>query len=141
MADLKHQIPIDATPEKVYASIASQNGMQSWWTADTKMDEKVGGKAEFGFNKRQMVFRMKIEKLNPGKQVVMSCHGDHPEWDGTTLTWNISREDGVTVLRFNHSGWKSVTDFFASCNSTWGELMFRLKNSAEGKPPGPHWRE
>ncbi len=60
MADLKHQIPIDATPEKVYASIASQNGMQSWWTADTKMDEKVGGKAEFGFNKRQMVFRMKI---------------------------------------------------------------------------------
>jgi hypothetical protein len=24
-----------------------------------------------------------------------------------------------------------------SCNTTWGELMFRLKSVAEGKPRGP----
>lgn len=54
---------------------------------------------------------MKIEKLEPGKQVVWSCHGDHPEWAGTALTWNDSSENGTTVLRFTHSGWKSVTDF------------------------------
>jgi uncharacterized protein YndB with AHSA1/START domain len=141
MPDLHHQIPVNATPEKVYASIATEKGMRSWWTADTQMDEKVGGKAEFGFGKRQMVFRMEIEKLEPGKRVQMSCHGDHPEWNGTTLTWKVDHENGATMLRFEHGGWKSVTDFFAMCNSTWGELMFRLKDFAEGKDPGPHWRE
>ncbi len=88
-----------------------------------------------------MVFRMKVEKLEPGKLVVWSCQGEHPEWAGTTLTWNISNKGGITVLRFTHGGWKSVSDFFATCNSMWGELMYRLQGYLEGRNPGPHWRE
>src|SRR5215467_14215146 len=91
MASLKFTVPINAPPEKVYAAVATQAGMRSWWTADTKMEEKVGGKAEFGFEKHQMVFRMTIERLDPGRCVVMTCHGDQPEWNGTTLRWDIAR--------------------------------------------------
>jgi uncharacterized protein YndB with AHSA1/START domain len=141
MAEMKHQIPIKAAPEKVYAAITSQTGLRGWWTADTKADEKAGGKAEFGFDKRGMVFRMTIEKLDPGKRVVWSCHGDHPEWDGTVLTWELSPQDGSTNLRFNHSNWKAASDFYATCNSSWGELMHRLRDYAEGRNPGPHWKE
>lgn len=141
MAQIKHQIPINTTPEKVYSALATQTGLRSWWTADTTADEKVGGKAEFGFDRRGMVFRMKIEKLAPGKSVVWSCHGDHPEWAGTRLTWDIAGEGPTTVLRFTHSDWKSFSEFCAMCNSTWGELMYRLKGYLEGKNPGPHWTE
>jgi uncharacterized protein YndB with AHSA1/START domain len=141
MAELKHQIPINAAPAKVYAALATSAGLRGWWTADAKADEKAGGQAEFGFDKRQMVFRMTIDTLTSNRQVVWQCHGDHPEWNGTTLSWDIEREDGATVLRFTHGGWKSVTDFCASCNSTWGELMHRLRDYAEGKNPGPHWKE
>jgi len=141
MAEIKHQILINTTPEKVYAALATQAGLRSWWTADSTADEKPGGKAEFGFDKRQMVFRMKIDKLEPGKQVVWTCYGDHPEWNGTTLTWQIAREGKATVLRFAQSGWKSVSNFCATCNSTWGELMYRLKGYLEGRNPGPHWKE
>jgi uncharacterized protein YndB with AHSA1/START domain len=141
MPDLKHQVPIDAPPARVYAAFSTQNGMRNWWTADTKMDERVGGKAEFGFDKRAMVFRMHIEKLDLGKQFVMQCQGDHPEWDGTTLTWTIDSPVDKTIVRFTHSGWKEVTEFCASCNSMWGNLMFRLKGYLEGKNPGPQWTE
>jgi hypothetical protein len=34
-------------------------------------------------------------------------------------------------------GWRSETDYFLNCNTTWGELMYRLKSAAEGKPRGP----
>ena len=68
MADLSHQVPIDAPAAKVYAAIATQNGMRNWWTADTQMEETTGGKAEFGFDKRGMVFRMDIKALE-------SAHG------------------------------------------------------------------
>jgi hypothetical protein len=105
------------------------------------MDEKAGGKAEFGFDRRGMVFRMVVKKLDTGKQVVMQCHGDHPEWAGTTLTWTVDREGEKTILRFDHSGWREVTDFCASCNSMWGNLMFRLKGYVEGRNPGPQWTE
>ena len=141
MPDLKHQVPIDASPAKVYAAIATQNGMRGWWTADTKMDEKPGGKAEFGFDQRRMVFRMDIKKLDSGKQVVMQCHGDHPEWAGTTLTWTIEQADGKSILHLDHGGWKAVTDFCAGCNSMWGNLMFRLKHFAETGKANPQWTE
>lgn len=141
MAEFKHQIPISAPAEKVYAALATSTGLKGWWTADSKADEKVGGKAEFGFDRRSVVFRMTIEKLDPGKQVAWICRGDDPEWTGTSLTWTITPEDKGSTLRFTHSGWKSVGDYFAMCNSTWGELMYRLKNYVEGRNPGPHWKE
>jgi NAD(P)-dependent dehydrogenase (short-subunit alcohol dehydrogenase family) len=59
MPDLHHHIQVNASPDRVHAAIAPQEGMRSWWTVDTQMDERVGGKAEFGFNKRATVFRMK----------------------------------------------------------------------------------
>lgn len=141
MAEIKHQIAIDATPEKVYAALATNSGLGSWWTADSRTDAKVGGKAEFGFDKRQTVFRMTIEKLEPGKEVVWRCHGDPEEWNGTTLVWTIARDGNGSVLRLTHRGWRAVTDYFAMCNSTWGELIYRLKACLEGKNPGPHWTE
>jgi uncharacterized protein YndB with AHSA1/START domain len=141
MADQQHQIPIQAPPEKVYAALTTSEGLRGWWTADSKAEAKPGGKAEFGFDKRGMVFRMMIEKLEPGRLVVWRCMGDHPEWDGTSLTWKISSENGTTMLRFTHGDWKGTTDFYALCNSTWGELMYRLKDYVEGRNPGPHWKD
>jgi hypothetical protein len=32
-----------------------------------------------------------------------------------------------------------MTDFCASCNTMWGNLLFRLKDSLEGNPRGPQW--
>ena len=142
MADLRFIVPIDATPDKVFAAVGTQAGMRGWWTADTQMEERVGGKAEFGFDKRAFIFRMTIEKLDPSRCVIMKCHGDNPEWNGTTLRWDIaSNEGGGASLRFVHSGWREVTDFCSSCNAMWGNLMFRLKDSLEGKGRGPQWKD
>jgi uncharacterized protein YndB with AHSA1/START domain len=141
MAELRHQIPINATPERVFAALATQAGLRNWWTVDATADEKVGGKADFGFDNRQTVFRMKIEMLEPGKQVVWSCHGEQPEWNGTVLRWDIAREGKVTMLRLTQGGWKSMSEMYAMCNSSWGELMHRIRDYVEGKNPGPHWQQ
>ncbi len=141
MAEIRHLISIEAPPERVYAAVATQAGLRSWWTADTTSDDKAGGEAEFGFDRRGMTFRMTIEKLDPGHMVVWNCRGDNPEWVGTTLTWIVTPEGTGSLLRFTQSGWKAMTDMVATCNSTWGELMYRLKDYVEGKHPGPHWRE
>jgi hypothetical protein len=42
-----------------------------------------------------------------------------------------------TLVRFAHAGWQAETDYFTSCHTTWGELVFRLKAAAEGKSRGP----
>lgn len=140
MADLHHEISIDASPEKVYEAIATQEGLRGWWTGDSVAESRVGSVAEFGFYNRQFLFRMRIDELTPDKRVVWSCLGDHDEWRGTRLTWDISRKNGATLLHFVHGNWRSTTNFFASCNSTWGMLMYRLKDYVEGKASGPYWK-
>ena len=135
MADLLHQIDIKASPQQVYAALTTPSGLAGWWTADAHAEQKIGGKAEFGFNKRGAVYRMTINALDPGKQVVWSCQGDNPEWQGTTLTWTITADGAGSVLRFTHRGWKSASDFFAMCNSTWGVPLEGLSGRQRSGSP------
>lgn len=59
------------------------------------------------------------------------------EWDGTRIVFRLKEDQGKTTVRFAHADWKAETYYFVSCNTTWGELMYRLKAAAEGKTPGP----
>ncbi len=95
----------------------------------------------FGFDRRQVVFRMRVDELVPAERVAWSCIGEQPEWVGTRLTWSIARAGNSTTLSLVHSDWRSVTPFLASCNSMWGHLMHRLRDQLEGKAPGPRWTE
>ena len=67
----------------------------------------------------------------------MDSAGSVSYLDQATLT---SKENG-TILRFAQSKCKAYSDLCATCNSTWGELMYRLKDYVEGRNPGPHWKE
>jgi uncharacterized protein YndB with AHSA1/START domain len=141
MPDLLHEIFVDAPAEKVYLALATQSGLSGWWTADTVMEARVGGSAQFGFDRRATVFRMIVEELVPSKRVVWSCQGDVDEWKDTRLTWELSPKERGSVVQFRHANWREASHFFAICNSSWGELMYRLKNYVEGRNPGPHWKE
>jgi uncharacterized protein YndB with AHSA1/START domain len=141
MVDLHHSVPVAASPDRVYAAVATQAGMQGWWTRDTTMIPQPGGKADFGFDKRSALFHMVIDDLRPNRGIRMTCSGDHPEWAGTTLEWTIAETPEGSVLKFEHRGWREVTDFCASCNSMWGNLMFRLKAFVETGKPAPQWTE
>ncbi|HKV43794.1 MAG TPA: SRPBCC domain-containing protein [bacterium] len=128
-----------ASPEKVYEALVTSEGLRGWWTADSTADAQIGGVAEFGFDSRGTVFRMRIEERRPAARVVWACVGGPQEWQGTRLTWSSPPRRGGTALRFTHADWRAPTPRFASCNSMWGALMFRLKDYVEGKRPGPRW--
>jgi uncharacterized protein YndB with AHSA1/START domain len=141
MPDLQHEIFVNAPAEKVYAALTTQNGLRGWWTTDATIEGRVGGSAQFGFDKRATVFRMKVEELTPSKRVVLSCHGDVDEWKGTRLTWEIVPKDRGSIVQFRRANWREATHLFAICNSSWGELMHRLKDYSVGKNRGPLWTE
>lgn len=53
------------------------------------------------------------------------------------IVFDFPDKNSGTMLRFSHADWKAETDYVLACNTTWGELMFRLKACAEGKTRGP----
>ncbi len=136
MPDIKHSIPIAARPESIYPLVATAKGFTHWWAEDVT---EPAGIVELGFFKRATVYRLRVKTNNAPQHAEWGCEsGD--EWSGTFLSFHLEPTGAGTLLRFAHAGWKAETDYFIACNTTWGELMYRLKAAAEGKTPGPLFR-
>ena len=133
MADIQHAIQIAAAPETIYPLIATAGGFGQWWATD--ITESAGG-VELGFFNRATVYRLRLVADQPPMHADWVCEtGD--EWNGTHVAFRLGGRASGTQVRFTHGGWRAETDYFTSCNTTWGELMYRLKAAAEGKGRGP----
>jgi uncharacterized protein YndB with AHSA1/START domain len=133
MPDIRHAVQIAAKPEAIYPLSATGQGFAQWWAADVTEGE---GAVTLGFFKRNTIYRLRLKVNEPPGLAEWTCEtGD--EWNGTRILFELQRRESGTTLLFTHGGWRSETDYFRNCNTTWGELMYRLKSVAEGKPRGP----
>lgn len=133
MPDIIHSIQIAAKPEAVYPLVAAAKGFAQWWAADVIEPD---GAVELRFFNRTTEYRLRLQANQPPLQAEWVCETGK-EWSGTRIVFRLTAGGPGTVLRFTHAGWQAETDYFVSCNTTWGELMFRLKAAAEGKSRGP----
>lgn len=133
MPDIQHAVQIEGTPETVYPLVATAQGFGQWWATDITESQ---GAVELGFFNRATVYRLRLKVDRPPIDANWVCEtGD--EWNGTQIAFRLEGRASRTLVRFTHGGWRSETDYFTSCNTTWGELMYRLKSAAEGKSRGP----
>ena len=133
MADINHSVEISAKPEQVYSLVATGRGFGQWWATDIT---EAGDIIELGFFNRASIYRLRPAIEQSAAKAEWMCEsGD--EWSGTRIAFQMETTKTGTLLRFAHSGWRTASDYFIACNTTWGALMFRLKAAAEGKTPGP----
>ena len=145
MANIRHALIIGAPAEKVYHAITTQAGLRSWWTPDTTTEANNIFRFPFG----PTYFKeMKVTTLKPYEEVKWTCIAGADEWIGTTLSFKLDEGDQqtisnahpeilgqlqqnnnslVTLLRFQHDGWKKETPMHAECNYTWGQFLRSLK--------------
>jgi len=132
MPDIKHSIVIEAAAERVYELTASGVGFAKWWAQDVRQGSDL---ITLGFFKRSTEYQLQPIRLAAPRHAEWLCQSGK-EWKNTRLIFEFAGMNGRTSLRFTHAGWQAETEYFTSCNTTWGELMFRLKAAAEGKKPG-----
>jgi len=130
---MRHSIQVSASPEAVYPLVATAAGLAQWWAADVV---EIGGEVELGFFNRATVYRLKAIVEAPPSRFEWLCETGR-EWPGTRLLFHLEAAGGGTLVRFTHAEWQAETDYFVSCTTVWGELMYRLKAAAEGRPRGP----
>ena len=133
MPDIKHAILISMTADPIYSLVATAHGFSRWWAADVT---DASGVVELGFFNRTTVYRLRLTANRPPTRAEWICESGG-EWNQTRLVFQIEPSTSGTLLRFVHGDWRAETDYFTACNTTWGELMFRLKAVAEGQPEQP----
>ena len=144
MAEITHRIGIRSSPAQVYQALSTIDGLAHWWTEETAGDERVGGKITFTFRtdtgdiKGQMT--MQVQELNPEQNVKWRCVDGPAEWIGTDITFDLSQQDGQTIIVFGHKHWPEAAEFMAHCSMKWAVFLLSLREYVEtGKgKPSPH---
>jgi uncharacterized protein YndB with AHSA1/START domain len=138
--DSLHEIPISAPASKVFDAWTTKDGLRSWWTTDVTTPNSSDGNYVFAFDGGKVKFHFRIVEEVAGVSARwLGVRGtDMPdEWVGTEIDVRISPADqGRTRLQFAHRNWRSIEGAYCACNTTWGELMFRLRDACEGRPRG-----
>lgn len=127
--EIRINVVIKVTPEKIYKAVTTQEGLASWWCKQTTAKPEAGFVNIFIFGK----FRneMKVAKLIPSKKVEWKCINSIEEWIDTDISFDMEEKEGSTILRFTHAGWRAATDTFAGCTYDWALFMKSLKSFCE----------
>ncbi|MDX5417691.1 MAG: SRPBCC domain-containing protein [Hymenobacteraceae bacterium] len=130
MANIYHQVLIQADPATVFDAVTTQQGLSGWWIADCSVKPEIGYVNEFqveghGTNK------MKVLDLQPHTLVEWECLNENDPWTGTRLTFQLSRKGDFTCLDFRHTGYEAEDEVYATCNFHWARHLIMLKALCE----------
>jgi hypothetical protein len=128
-SDLTFTLLVDETPEEVFAAI---NNVRGWWTGEPGVEgstEKLGDEFTYRYQKIHYS-KQKITELIPGKKVVwlitdssLSFIEDKTEWNGTKITFDISKKGDKTEVRFTHVGLVPGVECYNDCSNAWGSYI------------------
>ena len=139
MPNIVHRIGMEGiTSERVYQAIATREGIASWWTGNVKGESAVGAILHFLFGKGGPDFQ--VLELTQPTRVRWKCVSGPEDWIDTNIHFDISHQDGETVLLFKHCGWREETEFLHHCSTQWTYFLIGLKQLVEvgkGRPYGP----
>ncbi len=159
MATLSHQVWINAPVSKVYAALATADGLGRWWAPHTSTETEAGLVLAHGAGTEHGEVRMMVLESTQDRRVEWEIVSTHPSrspacaWTGTHISFEMTERQNpghwlghsddvprMAVIEFRHSGWDEHSEYFGFCNFAWGETLLMLKQWCESPagyiPPG-----
>jgi uncharacterized protein YndB with AHSA1/START domain len=132
MADIMHLVKIGAPPERVYAALTTPEGVRGWWTRDADLDGAAGGTGTFRFHGGSDVTTVAVRELEPPLHVMWKTLSSfRPEWEGTTIVFDLRVDASGTVLSFAHRGFETADERYAMTTTGWGVYLASLRHYLE----------
>lgn len=135
MVDIVHRVGIQAPVSKVYAALATIDGLAGWWTRDTGGSSMPGRQIMFRFGNASGqeigAFCMEVIHLEPDRAVRWRVKEGPAEWVGTEIEFLLAEEGAYTIVRFGHRGWREEVEFTAHCSTKWATVLLSLRQFVE----------
>lgn len=130
MADIFHQFPINATRDQVFAAIATPAGLDAWWTLRAAGEPVEGAEYELGFGPGYD-WRARVVRCEPGSAFEFEMTVAMDDWRGARVGFQLDEQDGVTQMRFHHTGWPEVSEHYRISSFCWAMYLRLLKRYVE----------
>jgi uncharacterized protein YndB with AHSA1/START domain len=132
MPDIRHRVGIAAPAQRVYSTLATEDGLTDFWTDHIDGHSEVGGKLSFYFGFPEPAAEMEVVELVPGERVRWRCVEGPAEWVDTTITFDLKDTDDETVVLFTHADWPAPAEFMHHCSTKWATFLLGLRSGLEG---------
>ncbi|CDR35167.1 SRPBCC family protein [Criblamydia sequanensis] len=137
MAEINHEIKVDAPIKKVFKAMSTIDGLRSWHTAEVEGSSEQNGTLIFKADDKP-AFNWKVSQLEPEKKIIWECTKGPGDSVGTKAIFKVSQsKDGRTLIEFSHTEWPGDGGNFRKCNTLWAILLHHLKNYVETDVPEP----
>jgi hypothetical protein len=138
--DLTYSFVVDQTPKEAFAAI---NNVRGWWSGNIEgTTDKLG--AEWTYRYEDLHYsKQRITELVPGKKVVwlvvdsyLKFVKDKTEWNGTKITFEVTKKGAKTEVRFTHVGLVPQQECYDACSDAWGSYIKHSLRSLIAKGEG-----
>jgi|SRR6516164_5458911 hypothetical protein len=134
-ADFTVDLEVAKTPRVVFAAI---NNVRGWWSkaleghSQSLNDEFIYRHGEIHYSKQKLI------EVVPDKKVVwlildsrLNFIKHKSEWNGTKVSFEISKKGNNTMLQFTHQGLAPSLECFDACSGGWSYYLNSLRNLIE----------
>ncbi len=142
--EITFNLQINASADVIYNAVATEEGINGWWSKDCKVGESEGENSLLKFDKQGTIVEMgfRTVALQPNGKAIWECtENGNPAWIGTqVVTEIVQSEEGCNVV-FSHAGfdekWQGQ-DPFEMTKQGWEHFIGSLKSYCE-KGEGQPW--
>jgi len=138
--DYHIQLKVSRTAEQ---SINAISNVSAWWAQEVDGSaKKTGDRFTVHFGKTWGQFRVSELTRDRIEWAVTDCYldllKDTKEWKGTRIIFEISADDGQTIIDITHEGLTPGKECFSDCTNGWNfyfrESLFNYLENAQGLP-------
>jgi len=130
MADISHDFPINASLNRVFEAVSTPAGLDTWWTKHSTGEPVEGNEYKLWFGP-EYDWRAVVCRCVPDTEFELELTSAQRDWQGTRVGFLLEERDGVTQVRFHHSGWPEANDHYRGSCYCWAMYLRLLRRYVE----------
>lgn len=132
MADIVQELTIAVAPEQVFQALTTSEGITGWWSNHVTTEPKVGSITEVSFENGG-VFHLEVIDLEVGKKVHWRVRLSPHDWEGSTITWDLTPiPQGSSLLFGQHNLFVGPSGYsIEETRAGWQYFLQSLKSYLE----------
>jgi uncharacterized protein YndB with AHSA1/START domain len=130
MPDIFYTFPIDAPVNKVFAGIATPEGLDAWWTKTSSGIPQIGEVYTLYFGP-EYLWKAIVTKHQHNEVFELELTDAMPIWMGTKVGFTLTAKGSGTETAFYHTGWIGNTEHYRTSGFCWAMYLRILKRWLE----------